>query len=55
MEEEAGLVGGAEKRLRDDRTAEPVNDRAHLQRSTADLQVIVNCLSGEVQELEVDT
>lgn len=37
VEEEAGLVGGAEQRLGDDWAAEPVNDRAHLQRSTADL------------------
>ncbi len=37
VEEEAGLVGGAEQRLGDEWTAEPVNDRARLQRSTADL------------------
>lgn len=37
VEEEAGLVGGAEQRLGDDWTAEPVNDRARLQGSTADL------------------
>lgn len=37
VEKEAGLVGGAEQRLGNDWTAEPVNDRAHLQRSTADL------------------
>lgn len=37
VEEEAGLVGGAEERLGDDWTAEPVDDGARLQRSTADL------------------
>lgn len=37
VEEEAGLVGGAEQRLGDERTAESVNDWACLQRSTADL------------------
>lgn len=37
VEEEAGLVGGAEQRLGDDWTAEPVDDRAGLQRSAADL------------------
>lgn len=37
VEEEAGLVGGAEQRLGDEWTAEPVDDRARLQRSTANL------------------
>lgn len=55
MEEEAGLVGGAEQRLGDGWTAEPVDDGARLQRSTADLQVIVDRFSGEVEKLEVDT
>lgn len=48
VEEEAGLVGGAEQRLGDDRAAEPVDHRAHLQCSTADLQVIVDRFGGEV-------
>lgn len=37
VEKKAGLMGGAEQRLGDDRTAESVDDGAHLQRSTADL------------------
>lgn len=37
VEEETGLVGGAEQRLGDDWTTEPVNDGARLQCSTADL------------------
>ena len=37
VEEEAGLVGGAEQSFGDDGAAEPVDDRAGLQRSTADL------------------
>lgn len=48
VKEEAGLVGGAEQRLRDDRATESVNDWARLQRSTADLQVVVDGFSGEV-------
>lgn len=55
VEEEAGLVSGAEQRLGDDWTAEPVNDRAQLQYSTADLQIIMDCFSREVQKLEMDT
>lgn len=37
VEEKAGLMGGAEQGLGDDWTTEPVNDRASLQRSAADL------------------
>lgn len=54
VEEEAGLVGGAEQRLGDDRPTEAVDDRAGLQRSAADLQVVVDRLGGEVHELEMD-
>lgn len=51
VEEEAGLVGGAKERLRDDRTAEPVNHWATVWGATPNLQVIMNRLGGEVQEL----
>lgn len=40
VEEETGLVGSAEERLGDERPAEAVDDRAGLQRSAADLQVV---------------
>lgn len=55
VEEEAGLVGGAEERLGHQRPAEAVDDRAGLQRAAADLQVVVDGLGGEVEELQVDT
>lgn len=54
VEEETGLVGGAEERLGDERPAEAVDDRAGLQRAAADLQVVVDGLGGEVEELQVD-
>lgn len=47
-------MGGAEQRFGHDWAAESVNDRARLQRSATDLQVIVDCFSGEVQKLEMD-
>lgn len=37
VEEEAGLVGGAEQRFGEEWTTEAINDRAGLQTSTADL------------------
>lgn len=37
MEKKGGLVGGAEQGLRNNWTAEPVNHRTRLQRSTTDL------------------
>lgn len=37
VEKEGGLMGGAEERFRDNRTAEPVNHRARFQCSTSDL------------------
>lgn len=55
VEEEGGLVGGAEERLGDERPAEAVDDRAGLQRAAADLQVVVDGLGGEVEELQLDT
>lgn len=55
VEEERGLVGGAEERLGDQRPTEAVDDRAGLQRAAADLQVVVDGLGGEVEELQVDT
>lgn len=54
VEKKAGLVGGAEQRFGHDWAAESVNDRARLQCSTTDLQVIVDCFCGEVQKLEMD-
>lgn len=47
-------MGGAEQRFGHDWATESVNDRARLQRSATDLQVIVDCFSGEVQKLEMD-
>lgn len=55
MEKEAGLVRGAEQRLGDEWTAVSVDDGARLQRSTADLEIIVDGFSGEVQKLDVDS
>lgn len=55
MEEEAGLVGGAEEGLGHLGAAEPVDHRARLQGAAADLQVVVDGLRGEVQELQVDS
>lgn len=55
VEEEAGLVGGAEEGFRDDRSAKPINHRAGLQSATADLQVIMDRFGGEVHKLQMDT
>lgn len=55
VEEERGLVGGAEERLGDQRPTEAVDDRAGLQGAAADLQVVVDGLGGEVEELQVDS
>lgn len=54
VEKEAGLVRGAEQRLGDERAAVPVDDGARLQRSAADLQIIMYGFGGEVEELDVD-
>lgn len=55
MEEEAGLVGGAEQRLGDLWSTEPVNHRARFQSSTPNLQVVMDCLRGKIEELQVDS
>lgn len=55
VEEEAGLVRGAEQRLGDGRPAEAVDHRARLQRPAADFQVVVDGFGREVQELKMDT
>lgn len=55
MEEEAGFMRGAKERLWNLWPTEPVNHCASLRRPASDLQVVVNRLSGEVQELHVDS
>lgn len=55
MEEEASLVGGAEQGLGDVWSTEPVNHCARLQRSTPNLQVVMDCLRGKIEELQVDS
>lgn len=54
MEEESSLVGGAEKRVGQCGAAKPINHCSCLEAPTADLQIVMNRLCGEVQELEMD-
>lgn len=54
MEEECGLMGGAEQRAWHHWAAEPINHRSHFQAPTPHLQVVVDGLCGEVQKLQVD-
>lgn len=55
VEEEACFMGCAEERVRNLRPTEPVNHYTGLTRSASDLQVVVDCLGGEVQELNVNS
>lgn len=54
VEEEVGLVRGAEERRGHLGPAEAVDDGARLCVATAHLQVVVYGLRGEVEELQVD-
>ncbi len=55
VKEEAGFMGGAEERLGNLWPTEPVNHCTSLTRPASDLQVVVDCFGGEVQELHVDS
>lgn len=55
VEEEAGFMGGAKEWFRNLRPTEPVNHCTGLTRPASDLQVVVDCLGGEVKELHVDS
>lgn len=54
VEEESGLVGGAEQRAWHHWAAEPINHCSRFQTSTAHLQIVVYRLCREVQKLQVD-
>lgn len=54
VEEESGLMGGAEQRAWHHWAAEPINHRPRFQVPTPHFQVVVDRLCGEVQELQVD-
>lgn len=54
VEEESGLVGGAEERIGYQRATEPINHCSCLQGPTAHLQIVMNGLCGEVQKLQMD-
>lgn len=54
VEEQSGLVGGAEQRAWHRWATEPVNHCSRLQASTPHLQIVVDRLSREVQKLQVD-
>lgn len=54
VEEQGGLVSGAEQGVGHRRAAEPINYCPRLQATTAHLQIVVDRLRGEVQELQVD-
>lgn len=54
VEDEARLVGGAEKRLGNDGAAEPVHHGAWIWTPTPNLQIVVYGLGGEIQELQVN-
>lgn len=54
MEEQSSLMGGAEKRIGQRGATEPINHCSCLKAPTADLQIVMNRLCGEVQKLEMD-
>lgn len=54
VEDEARLVGGAEKWFGDYEAAEPVDYGAWLRTPAPDLQIVVYSLGGEIQELHVN-
>lgn len=55
VEKESGLVGRAKEGVGHGGATEPINHRPHFQAPTANFQIVMNRLSGEVQKLEVDS
>lgn len=54
MEEQSSLMGSAEERIGQRGATEPINHCSCLKAPTADLQIVMNRLCGEVQKLEMD-
>lgn len=54
VEEESGLMGGAEQRAWNHWATEPINHCSRFQASTPHLQIVVDRLCREVQKLQVD-
>ena len=54
VEEESGLVGGAEEGVWHHGATEPINHCSCLKAPTAHLQIVMDRLCGEVQELQMD-
>lgn len=54
VEEESGLMGGAEQRAWHHWATEPINHCPCFQTSTPHLQIVMDRLCREVQKLQVD-